>query len=431
MHCFKLTPLQSRFAASFLASVLLVLLYFLLSNPSFAYAIDVDSIHSHDHNHPLTFDAIREAIEGDNFDDDLYADDDFIYEPEFQGVNRGIIGRAASGTTALENNIPQTLNLDLGETTYWVFTAESLAGPKSVATPGLPSDEAALQSEAIGDTAANATTLYLSMTTCLQPSYNGSSSSYVVPPQLKMYVSTEVTKPGPDADGDQQVLTATEGLVTFELESSTSVYVAVSVENNTDYTGIYNFELAGSIDDYYHTYNSATPNLYWVDSGTNDALLVTNNLTQEAANSTVYKEWMNMTEPFHIFASNINQTAIMGVERSYCGLQNYAQFTPTSANVRSGMTTRGLGAKPKQQFYLDGLNATSNYHGMLAMTGNSTASGAGVVGGGGIIWQIMNFTTKTGQSYYLNLHSHKDPPILTCNQTTTAPSSSTSPSATK
>jgi len=54
-----------------------------------------------------------------------------------------------------------------------------------------------------------------------------------------------------------------------------------------------------------------------------------------------------------------------------------------------------LGPYPKQQFYFQGLNRSSSYFGILAMTGNSTASGPGVVGGGGRVWQTMSFTTQS------------------------------------
>ena len=67
-----------------------------------------------------------------------------------------------------------------------------------------------------------------------------------------------------------------------------------------------------------------------------------------------------------------------------------------SNHVQMGMVTRGLGNKPKQQFYATGLNSSSQYRAFLAMNGNSTASGNGVVGGGGKVWGPgIDFTTKS------------------------------------
>ena len=106
-----------------------------------------------------------------------------------------------------------------------------------------------------------------------------------------------------------------------------------------------------------------------------------------------------MKPPYGMFAHNQNDRSILGVQYSYCGLNHLAQIVAglgaENQNV-VGMTTRGLYNKPKEQFYVNDLNASSSYWGFLAMQGNSTASGNGVVGGGGKVWSAVNFTTKTG-----------------------------------
>lgn len=65
-----------------------------------------------------------------------------------------------------------------------------------------------------------------------------------------------------------------------------------------------------------------------------------------------------------------------------------------SGNV-AGMTSRGLGGAPKEQFYISALNASSQYWGFLALEGNSTP---GMIGGGGKIWSAVNFSTKAADN---------------------------------
>jgi calcium channel MID1 len=184
------------------------------------------------------------------------------------------------------------------------------------------------------------------------------------------------------------------------VEATSDVYISVAAPNSTSFSGIYNYELAASIDGYFHQVDTLQPFLFFIDSDVGSALLVTNNVTQSASNSTNYKEWMDITPPYTIFVSNTNDSSIQGLERSYCALNQLAQIGKGKNGVEVGMTNRGLGKKPKEQFYVTGLNRSSTYYGFLAMDGNSTNSGNGVIGGGGKVWQGMNFTTKAGMQFF-------------------------------
>lgn len=135
----------------------------------------------------------------------------------------------------------------------------------------------------------------------------------------------------------------------------------------------------------------------------NSALLITNNLTQSSPGSTNYQQWMNITPPYTIFANNINDSSISGLEKSYCALNQLAQLRQGNQAINTSMTSRGLGNKPKEQFYVTYLNSSSTYYGILGMNGNSTNSGNGVIGGGGKVWRAMNFTTKTGKHFFFRL----------------------------
>jgi calcium channel MID1 len=182
------------------------------------------------------------------------------------------------------------------------------------------------------------------------------------------------------------------------MKASNDVHVGISALNITGFTGSWNYEIAASVDDPYHSVNETWSNLFFVDGDNHAALLITNDTTEANASSQVYQEWMTIRPPYGVFAHNMNDSSILGVKNSFCGLSNYAQIMANLPGVDSqnvvGMTNRGLGGKPKEQFYITDLHATSRYWGFLAMAGNSTP---GVIGGGGKVWMAMNFTTKTGK----------------------------------
>lgn len=353
------------------------------------------------------------------------------YESDFFGFDRSIIGRATPETIPLINNTPDTENIVLGEGKYYIFTNNSLWEDITDDSSGLPSpvrrrdsdsnstslheeelrwisDNANVEREESGELGARQTasgktrTLYVTVNTCMQPSSNTTTAP---PPQLELYVSVsdENQKPGPNVTSNQDKITLDGGAGSLVVNATGNVYMSVWAPNATEFSGVYSAEIAASINAPYHYYNSSTPNLYLIDSDNQAALLVTDNLTHSSSNSSVYKEWMDLDPPFVIFASNQNDTSILGVQHSYCGLEQYANIKGTINEVRTdavqySMTTRGLGNLPKQQFYFTGLNSSSNYYGILAMDGNSTAHGAGVVGGGGKVYKTMNFSTIAGKS---------------------------------
>lgn len=128
----KLSPLQSRLAASLIASIMLLMLYFTFSSPHFAYAADVDSIRPEDHNH-------EPILETPFLEEELELE--VTYMPEFLGVDRGIVGRQANADdpTPMMNNVVAKTNVEQGKLLSYVFTNTSLLGDKSPETPGLPS----------------------------------------------------------------------------------------------------------------------------------------------------------------------------------------------------------------------------------------------------------------------------------------------------
>lgn len=406
----KLTPLQSRFAASLLASVILLIIYFSLTKPPFAYAAEMDQRIPPDHNHPIILD----------LEDDLdFGTNDIFGSPSDDPMeterSKNVIRQASTDPTALANNDPKQINIKPGETQFWVFNRDALSGPLSPPTPGLPSlVERTEQQESRQDlkkrqdnnAPSGSRSLWITLNTCLQPST--SNSEVGVPPQLQLYISESQNQknPGPGGSGDSQRSVPVEnGYSSVRLDASDDVFIGVAAVNTTDFSGIWNYEIAGSIDAPFHDYDSDHPDLYFVDSDNHAALLITKDTTQALPNETIFQEWMSIAPPFSMFAHNLNDPAVLGIQNSYCGLKQNAQIKTSSDSQDMSMTTRGQGGKPKEQFYIQNLNDSTTYFGFLAMNGNSTASGNGVVGGGGKVWKAMNFTTKTGMQYLLAILS--------------------------
>lgn len=257
--------------------------------------------------------------------------------------------------------------------------------------------------------------IFLSINTCIQPRWTASTTQPGPPSQLILYLSSQIPTPGPRAPASQQVtIPLVQGFANFTANVSSPVYITIASPGlATGFEGNYEYELASSIDNFYHAAN-ASPFLYLIDTDDDSALLVTDNLTQTDNGSTTFSQWMSLLPPFIIFAQNSNQSNLLdGMQNSYCAFsRNPTQIKAsqndvngTSSNVKMGMVTRGLGNKPKQQFFVSGLNASTTYSAWLALAGNSTRSGAGVVGGGGTIWSTDNngtgvsLTTKRGMHF--------------------------------
>lgn len=389
----QLSPLQSRLAASIVATVLLIILYFSLFNPQFALAQDVGPIS------PIVLD---ESTVWDGSEGELEMRD-VMYEPDFSAFDRSIMGRAASGTTSLTNNVPAAMNIEAGSSSVFVFDSTQLSS-REASPLELRREPAPETSEESGLSKRASSMVYISANTCLQPSPNSTTSSS--PPQLTLYVSnsTDNTSPGPSADASQQqVITFTEGAVMYNFTTSSSVYVTVGASNvSSDFTGIYNVQIAASINAWYHSYNETnTEELFWVDSDTKSTLLITQNLTTTRDKASM-EEFTN-NKPYVMFAQNIEDPSINGLKHSYCGLNNNAQIAAvrngqTNTQVTTGITRRGAGGYPKQQFYFDGLNSSATYLGILAKNvDNSTDTN--VVGGGGSVFRATQFETKSSEFF--------------------------------
>lgn len=428
LPCPKLTPLQTRLFASVSALALLALVYWSLSSPHFAYAAELEldgrgfpRSSGDDHNwHRIEDLAVLE--EWDEREEVVKGEDEEDYNNHSYGK------RADEATQIRGNNVATSYDLAAGNTTLLEFPRTLLEGNHTDSGEGLPSDlverrldgvrhaelrkrddlDNVLQTRQESDLNR---TIYISANVCKQPTWNGTGPQIAAPPQLTLYVSTteDNTNLGPDAGNTSQTITPfSGGFANASVAGATGAWrLAVSApELPQGFIGSWTYSLAASIDGYFHSAETSDAFLFLVDTDHNSALLVTDNLTIADSSEKVYKQWMNLTAPFIMFAANTNLTGLWGMENSYCGLDTFVKangqieasredLLGQETHVQMGMTTRGLGKKPKEQFFVTNLNSSSEYRGFLAMRGNSTAYGDGVVGGGGKVWQPVSFTTKS------------------------------------
>ncbi|KAK1995791.1 calcium influx-promoting protein ehs1 [Colletotrichum falcatum] len=416
----QLSPLQSRLAASLIASLLLVLIYYLLSTPTFALAAELTGA-----THPI-LDDVR-------FDDPLEPRNHLepAYEPEFPAFDRSIIGRAPAGVTGLVNNVGVNRNVQGNTTQNFVFEAveifasffnekdealmlelREVVDDSSAELASTKDVDPEIEDRSLRRRQARGKTVYVSATTCIQPQ-RAANNTKEDPPQITMYVSTsrDNQTPGPGQNASlQKTVPFEEGAAMFSVNTTGDVFIGVSApaKDVEKFTGDWNFEVAVSTDDYFHSYDANPSELLWVDSDSSAALLTTHNLTN-TQNETRIQEIMEQSPPFVMFVENREQPTTKGVRRSMCGLENYAQIAAMRGGkfgnlASTSMTTRGPGNLPKQQFFFNGLNASAFYTGILVQTGNSSAlgkrqdGGDGSTGGGGRVFEATPFETKDGDN---------------------------------
>jgi len=410
----QLSPLQSRLVASLLASFLLILLYLFLFAPQFAFAADLNQNPS-DHGLDDYFYDVEESSDSLN----LQAPS---YEPEFSLFDRSITGRLADDIPSIELDKPKTSNIDPGSTIQYVFEVasvsgrsaqepsishelrRSLNGTQEVVEPG--NEDGAALDVGLQRRQQPSKTLYISANTCNQPGRISPDQTTMDPPQLTLFVSTssENTSPGPGKDQTtQKAITFTEGAVMYNASLGNDVYFSISAPGvSEDYfttTLPYNYEVAVSLDQYYHAYeNKNDPPLYWVDSDASSTLLITQNLTSTP-------EEVVSTPPYVVFVQNANNPDINGIRNSYCGLKSWAQIRP----LHDGNDQATVGLRPGknnlsvQQFYFTGLNASSTYTGIAALNTSLTLKKRQEGGsrGGVIVYKGVNFDTKPSKCHQL------------------------------
>ena len=398
--------LKSRASSSRNASVspitfLAALLHVAGFLPYFTNAFGADTINQEDHNHPRILD-----LQSESYASSIGGRESEIggYAPDFLGFDRSIIGRA-DDVTQLQNNVPGKNNIAAEDTQYYVFSKADLQGSQSPQTSNSRSSSllergTAESSPVLGGSyedrqagpqrrQTNNHTLYVTLNICDQP---GPTSPTIngAPPPLQLYISTNAKNPKPNANNREIAVPVLYGLGSYTLNASSDVYIGVTAPaKSPNFEGLYSYELTASTDQPYTSYIDEA-GMVFIDSDVHSALL--------SADSTA-----NLSS-YSIFVHNQQNTAVPGLQYSFCGLKNQAQIQgningSATGDVDIGMMSLG-GASPQQHFHVRNLSGSSAYYGMMAIEGNLTTAtaGSGVIGGGGTVWKSVNFTTKSSDN---------------------------------
>ena len=322
------------------------------------------------------------------------------YQPDFAGINRGIIGRAGDDIQPLVNNQPgkSQNGLQSGQSQYYTFPKSALLGPKSPSTPGLPStvvkrnqnDEDLGIPEDLKKRQTQAQ-LFITLSTCSQPLPNSGANGAAG--QLELYISTSSSNQKPSESNNNYAVSLDSGYGNQNIAASDDVFIGVSAPSNDGYTGNYDFEITASIDGFYAVYSDQVYSRV-ADTDTQSLLLYTNDVTSENSSTDIFQEWLNK-EAFSVYVYDQKSPDIAGIQKSSCALNSHKQRYVNPASDNTNMTL-AVDGQPKQQFHVQGLNRSSSYYATLVIEGNSSSSGGGVVNGGGTVWPSVNFTTKSG-----------------------------------
>ncbi|CAI6333879.1 unnamed protein product [Periconia digitata] len=361
------------------------------------------------------------------------------YAPEFTYFDRSLIGRQEAEVVKLENNKNKTGELAPKASSFFVFEkgtgarkreASVLTGPSSN-PPGMKNTSGGSVSEdtlegadldhedefegtssqdSLGRRQAAGRNIWISANTCKQPGITAKISENG-PPQLSLYVSSSEQKPGPDTPRERLIADPIQfegGFANFTTQTDEDLFVGVAApELVPGFEGSWSFEVAASLDGYYHNY-LARDYLYMVDTDSDSAVFVTVNLSQSNNTDEFNKIKDNMPFTMYTFSTK-NATQHWGLEHSYCGLQNLFN-SANNISVNTTFTTKFGGGQPKAQFNVQGLETNAQYTGFLAVGGgdgdlqlplwapnNIDVESFSTVRQGGQVFAMWNWTTKAGK----------------------------------
>ncbi|KAL9602571.1 MAG: hypothetical protein Q9219_001715 [cf. Caloplaca sp. 3 TL-2023] len=388
----------SRDATVFLLNVVLfigITCYIIWTLLQWFGAADANNIIHEDHNHHRLLDLLQRH---DTYRDTAFDASD--YEPEFVGLDRQVIGRAPDAVATLSNNAPKPTDIGQGDIQYWTFSIKDLQD--SHGQPGSPLP--------LNLTATNTTRLekdliqlarkqshiggnsnvWLTLSTCDQPSPKITEGTGV-PPHLEVYISTTQDNQNPDKERHDQVIDVDEGFGSIALSDvADGIWIGIRAPMNSDFEGVYNYELAASRDAPYATFfeAGAAPSdaviTVW-DTDTNSSLLGTSNITNAAFTSPEFSTWTGMEPPFSLYVTSHDDSTIDGMRRSVCGLKKHSRIQDSDDSMVK------IGGQPKQLFYVKDLNRSTSYDAIMTLEPSNNVT----IGGGGAVWGRMNFTTKS------------------------------------
>ncbi|KAL9007252.1 MAG: hypothetical protein Q9188_000055 [Gyalolechia gomerana] len=376
-----------------------------------ARAAGDDTIIHEDHNHHRLLNLLNNH---DTFQGAAVEAND--YEPNFAGFDRAIMGRAPEAATTLGNNAPKPADIDQGDIQYWIFPQATLQGPSGQADSPLPlplpstaTNPSRLETDLMllaptQSPTVGSRTVWLTISTCDQPTSTTTGDAFA-PSPLEIYVSLSRNNQRPDNGRSDHVIAVEGGYGNITLSNITDdIYIGVRAPESEGFRGAYNYELAASIDSPYATFFNGSANPWntsitaW-DTDPNSSLLGTGNITNAFLRSSDFTAWMAMRPPFSVYIHSQTDPAILGLQKSVCGLKNHAQIK--DSNIQdSDKVMVTIGGQPKQLFYIKDLNSSSSYNAIMTLE----RSNKGIVGGGGAVWNMTSFTTKSDNNCQI-IHS--------------------------
>ncbi|KAH7318735.1 stretch-activated Ca2+-permeable channel component-domain-containing protein [Stachybotrys elegans] len=320
------------------------------------------------------------------------------YEPEFALFDRDIIGRAPEGLTPLRNNRPESLGVSPSQTICYMID-RSLTSALDERDSETSEDDSGNSHERRQSRGAR--TIYVSANTCSQPDRVSPDATSLHPPQLTISVSEsdEGCYDSPAELAKHQMAVFDQGAAMLTVNATGDVYIGVTAPRlSEDFTGVWNYEVAVSSDDFYHRFVGNTgpdpAGLERMEGDSSSVLLVSNDLTD---NEEDVDQVMNEGMPYEIYVEYGSTKKMEGLRHSLCGMRRVADMWATKEDsggsatlLKMKMTRRGRDGMPKQQFLLAGLNASSSYSAVLVKMPNSLnrrQENEPQVGGGGTVFE--------------------------------------------
>lgn len=339
-----------------------------------------------------------------------YALSEVVIQPNVDVVHLGLLRkRQDTPATPLKNNVPYTRTINAGENQVFFFAASELTSVLPSQTPYVP-DLGKRDTSQLSDTEvkyelkrqANPK-VYFNVDICSQPGAAAGSTPTAAPPGLNLYVSSDPSNknPGPNYQGTHQNVAepTTGGHAFYETGESGDTYIGVSAPSLNGYSGAWQYQISVSTAGYYTGFGLNSM-VRFTDSDPTSAFFVTERL-YNASNSSdpTRQQWLATGGPYGLFIYNSSDPFTAGVERSYCGLKQYAKaFSNVPNNSTTGSET-GMkvfnSMSVYQQFYVPNLQSNTTYKAILGLTSRySRDFNSDTLGGGGTLWPPVQFQTR-------------------------------------
>lgn len=413
----QFTQLQSGLPIYLTAASICFTLWITLVAPVHASAADVPSFVTYSAGRPLDENtaSLEERDEG--------------YTPEFTYLDRHLIGRQEVEVEKLTTNVKLSRDITKGITKYFVLEysqphVKRLEGeyPQALGASGTDHIsghavqrrdqhagivQGAVEEEVRRELDNRSVNISLSITatTCNQPVpvANAVPKSH---PQLVMYVSNSKKNQKPGPHSTEGLVTNTTGVVfdsgyaRFDFNTTGDLYIGISAPalDDKEWFGSWSFEIAASNDGPYHGYDDSDPFLFMVDTDSNSAFFVTDDIAI-SNDTTDIKTWEKQN-PFVMYAFEAGErTIISGMEHSYCALMDKFNSNSTKDfSIETSITTKfGDGHLPRSQFNVEGLDRDRLYNGFVVVKETNVTSSlpsVGTVKGGGMVFQPFQWRTK-------------------------------------